>query len=73
MVVGTLAAGPVLEVAHLRGIPTVIHEQNVLPGVTNRIGDGFDAVAVSFEEAVKYFWKEGAGSLLPGTQSEKKS
>ncbi|HZX46119.1 MAG TPA: undecaprenyldiphospho-muramoylpentapeptide beta-N-acetylglucosaminyltransferase [Clostridia bacterium] len=61
VVVGTggYVAGPVLMVAHLRGIPTVIHEQNVLPGATNRIlGRLADAVAVGFEEAVKYFGKK---------------
>jgi UDP-N-acetylglucosamine--N-acetylmuramyl-(pentapeptide) pyrophosphoryl-undecaprenol N-acetylglucosamine transferase len=53
---GGYVAGPVLMAAHLRGVPTVIHEQNVLPGATNRILGRFaDAVAVSFEEAVKYF------------------
>ncbi len=60
VVVGTggYVAGPVLMVAHLRGIPTVIHEQNVLPGATNKIlGHFVDAIAVSFEGAVKYFGK----------------
>lgn len=58
IVVGTggYVAGPVLMVAHLKGIPTVIHEQNVLPGVTNRILGRFaGSIAVSFDEAVKYF------------------
>ena len=61
VVVGTggYVAGPVLMMAHLRGIPTVIHEQNVLPGATNRIlGRFVDAVAVSFEEAVEYFGRK---------------
>lgn len=58
IVIGTggYVAGPVLFLAALKGIPTLIHEQNVLPGVTNRIlGRFVDRVAVSFEEAVKYF------------------
>lgn len=61
IVIGTggYVAGPVLMVAHLKGVPTLIHEQNVLPGVTNRILGRFaDAIAVSFEEAVKYFVKK---------------
>jgi UDP-N-acetylglucosamine--N-acetylmuramyl-(pentapeptide) pyrophosphoryl-undecaprenol N-acetylglucosamine transferase len=61
VVVGTggYVAGPVLMAAHLLGIPTVIHEQNVLPGATNRILGRFaDAVAVGFEEAVKYFGRK---------------
>jgi UDP-N-acetylglucosamine--N-acetylmuramyl-(pentapeptide) pyrophosphoryl-undecaprenol N-acetylglucosamine transferase len=58
IVVGTggYVAGPVLMVAFLRGVPTLIHEQNVLPGVTNRILSHFvGCVAVSFEEAVMRF------------------
>ena len=61
IVVGTggYVAGPVLMAAHLKGIPILIHEQNVLPGATNRILGRFaDAIAVSFEEAVKYFKKK---------------
>ncbi len=61
IVVGTggYVAGPVLLVAHLRGVPTLIHEQNVLPGATNRIlGRFVDVIAVSFEEAIKYFGKK---------------
>ena len=62
VVVGTggYVAGPVILAAHLQGIPTVIHEQNVLPGATNRILGLFaDAVAVGFEEAVKHFKRKG--------------
>lgn len=58
IVIGTggYVAGPVLLIAALKGIPTLVHEQNVLPGVTNRILARFvDRIAVSFEEAKKYF------------------
>ena len=58
MVVGTggYVAGPVLMAAYLKGVPTLIHEQNVLPGLTNRILGRFSScVAVSFDQAVKYF------------------
>ncbi len=57
IVIGTggYVAGPVLMTAALRGIPTLIHEQNVLPGITNRMLARFvDKVAVSFSEALKY-------------------
>lgn len=57
---GGYVAGPVLMIAYLKGIPIVIHEQNVLPGVTNRILGRFaDAVAVGFEEAAQYFKNKG--------------
>jgi len=58
LVIGTggYVAGPILMMASIRGIPTLIHEQNVLPGVTNRILARFvNKVAVSFKEAVKFF------------------
>jgi len=34
---GSYSAGPVIIAAWLRRIPIVIHEQNILPGITNRI------------------------------------
>lgn len=58
IVVGTggYVCGPVLLVAALKGIPTLIHEQNVIPGITNRILSYFvDKIAVSFEETKHYF------------------
>ncbi|MBA1333687.1 MAG: UDP-N-acetylglucosamine--N-acetylmuramyl-(pentapeptide) pyrophosphoryl-undecaprenol N-acetylglucosamine transferase [Firmicutes bacterium] len=58
IVIGTggYVAGPVLLIAALKGVPTLVHEQNVLPGVTNRIlGRFVDRIAVSFEEAKKHF------------------
>ena len=37
-------------------IPTMIHEQNAFPGVTNKILSRFvDAVAISFKESKDYF------------------
>jgi UDP-N-acetylglucosamine--N-acetylmuramyl-(pentapeptide) pyrophosphoryl-undecaprenol N-acetylglucosamine transferase len=35
--VGGYSSGPLLVAAALRGVPTIIHEQNAFPGVTNRI------------------------------------
>lgn len=58
VVIGTggYVCGPVLLAAALGRIPTLIHEQNALPGVTNRILSRFvDRVAVTFKESVKYF------------------
>jgi len=54
--VGGYSAGPVATAATLRGISTVLHEQNRLPGVTNRIlGRLVDRVYLSFEESREYF------------------
>src|SRR5207248_1909363 len=45
--VGGYSSGPVLVAAKLRGVPTIIHEQNAFPGLTNRILAKFvNAVAV---------------------------
>ncbi|MCG0274723.1 MAG: undecaprenyldiphospho-muramoylpentapeptide beta-N-acetylglucosaminyltransferase [Thermosediminibacteraceae bacterium] len=58
LVVGTggYVAGPVVFFASMLNIPTFIHEQNVKPGVTNRILSRFvDKIAVSFSDSIKYF------------------
>ena len=56
--VGGYASGPVVLMAALMGIPTMVAEQNAMPGFTNRILARFiDAAAVSFEEARRYFRK----------------
>ena len=50
--VGGYSSGPVLVAAGMRRIPTVIHESNAFPGVTNRVLARFTtAVAVAFAEA----------------------
>jgi UDP-N-acetylglucosamine--N-acetylmuramyl-(pentapeptide) pyrophosphoryl-undecaprenol N-acetylglucosamine transferase len=47
---------PVLVAAKRRGLPALIHEQNVVPGVANRLLSRWvDSVAVSFEASVKRF------------------
>ena len=58
IVIGTggYVTGPVLLVASLLKIPTLIHESNAIPGVTNKILARFvDTVCISFEDAKKYF------------------
>lgn len=53
---GGYVCGPVVFRAALSGIPTLIHEQNAFPGVTNKILSRFaDKVAISFEEARERF------------------
>jgi len=45
--------------AKILRIPVVIHEQNVLPGVVNKICSKVaDKIAISFEESKKYFRSE---------------
>ncbi len=45
--------------AKLFGIPSIIHEQNYIPGLANRALSIFaDKVAVSFEESLRYFGKK---------------
>jgi UDP-N-acetylglucosamine--N-acetylmuramyl-(pentapeptide) pyrophosphoryl-undecaprenol N-acetylglucosamine transferase len=47
---GSYSAGPVVFAAWLRRIPIVIHEQNILPGITNRILSRFASrIYISFE------------------------
>jgi UDP-N-acetylglucosamine--N-acetylmuramyl-(pentapeptide) pyrophosphoryl-undecaprenol N-acetylglucosamine transferase len=54
--VGGYASGPTLLAAFLLGMKRAIHEQNVVPGMTNRILKWFSQrVFVSFEETKKYF------------------
>lgn len=53
---GGYVCGPVVLAAALRRIPTLIHEQNALPGITNRILSRFaDRVAITFADSAKYF------------------
>ncbi len=58
IVIGTggYVCGPVVMSAVLMGIPTLIHEQNAFPGITNRILSLFvNRVAVTFAGSEKYF------------------
>ncbi len=60
LVIGTggFVSGPVLFRAATGGYRTLIHEQNSLPGITNRILSRFvDVVAVTYESSRKYFNK----------------
>jgi UDP-N-acetylglucosamine--N-acetylmuramyl-(pentapeptide) pyrophosphoryl-undecaprenol N-acetylglucosamine transferase len=54
--VGGYASGPVVLTAALMGIPTMVAEQNALPGFTNRrLARFVKAAAVSFAEARAFF------------------
>jgi len=66
VVIGTggYVCGPVVLAAACRGIPTLIHEQNALPGITNRILSRFvNRVAVTFEDSVQYFARKDKVTL----------
>jgi UDP-N-acetylglucosamine--N-acetylmuramyl-(pentapeptide) pyrophosphoryl-undecaprenol N-acetylglucosamine transferase len=54
--VGGYASGPLALSAGLLRIPLVIHEQNAIPGVTNKwLGKIADKVAISFKQSRQYF------------------
>lgn len=56
MGVGGYSSGPVLLCARLMGIPTIIHEQNTMPGLANRVlGKFVDTVAVTYHESIRFF------------------
>ena len=64
--VGGYSSGPVVLTAALRGIPTMLLEQNAVPGLTNRLlARWVDAAAVSFESTRAFFGAKGFVSGNP--------
>jgi len=62
--VGGYSSGPVVLLAALRGIPTLLMEQNAIPGMTNRLlAPMVDAAAVTYQESVRFF---GSKALMSG-------
>jgi UDP-N-acetylglucosamine--N-acetylmuramyl-(pentapeptide) pyrophosphoryl-undecaprenol N-acetylglucosamine transferase len=58
--VGGYSSGPVVLLAALRGIPTLLAEQNAVPGLTNRLLARFvSAAAVTFDSTVSFFGRRG--------------
>lgn len=56
---GGYVSGPVAMAAHKMGIPAIIHEQNVYPGLTVKGSINYvDYVAVSFLETLNYIKKK---------------
>jgi UDP-N-acetylglucosamine--N-acetylmuramyl-(pentapeptide) pyrophosphoryl-undecaprenol N-acetylglucosamine transferase len=54
--VGGYSSGPIVALAALRRVPTLLMEQNAMPGLTNRSLARFvDAAAVTYEESVAFF------------------
>ena len=67
---GAYSSGPVVLAARLLGIKTAILEQNVMPGLTNRVlGKIVHRVYISFEESEGYFPKRK--TLLTGNPIRK--
>lgn len=53
---GGYVCGPILMIAALMGVPSLIQEQNAIPGITNKILAKFvNKIAVGYERAAKYF------------------
>jgi UDP-N-acetylglucosamine--N-acetylmuramyl-(pentapeptide) pyrophosphoryl-undecaprenol N-acetylglucosamine transferase len=62
--VGGYSSGPVVLLAALRGVPTMVLEQNAVPGLTNRLLARFvRCAAVTFESTRQYF---GAKAFVSG-------
>ena len=62
--VGGYSSGPVVLVAALRGVPTMLLEQNAVPGLTNRMLSWFvQAAAVTFDSTQAFF---GAKAFVSG-------
>lgn len=56
---GGYVCGPVVYAAAKLKVPTIIHEQNSVPGLTNKFLSKYvDKVALCFQEAGQYFPKE---------------
>lgn len=52
---GGYASGPAMLAAAMLGVPVIVHEQNVVPGATNRLLSRWaQTVAISWEESRKY-------------------
>ncbi|ACI20699.1 undecaprenyldiphospho-muramoylpentapeptide beta-N-acetylglucosaminyltransferase [Thermodesulfovibrio yellowstonii] len=69
--VGGYASFPVVLAAFLKKIPTIILEQNTVPGLANKLlGKIASAVAITYPETIEYFSREK--TYLTGTPIRKK-
>ncbi len=63
---GGYVCGPVVYAAAKLGIPTIIHEQNSIPGLTNKFLSRYvHKVAICFEETKQYFPYESRVNWKP--------
>ncbi len=57
---GGYVSGPVLLMAAIMGVPTLVMDSNALPGFTNRqLARFVDKAALTFDESLKFFGKKG--------------
>jgi UDP-N-acetylglucosamine--N-acetylmuramyl-(pentapeptide) pyrophosphoryl-undecaprenol N-acetylglucosamine transferase len=57
---GGYVSGPVLMMAAIMGVPTLVMDSNALPGFTNRqLARFVDKAALTFDEAMPFFGKKG--------------
>jgi UDP-N-acetylglucosamine--N-acetylmuramyl-(pentapeptide) pyrophosphoryl-undecaprenol N-acetylglucosamine transferase len=57
---GGYVTGPVLLMASIMGVPTLVMDSNALPGFTNRqLARFIDKAALTFDEALRYFGNKG--------------
>ncbi|MBL8182689.1 MAG: undecaprenyldiphospho-muramoylpentapeptide beta-N-acetylglucosaminyltransferase [Blastocatellia bacterium] len=57
---GGYVSGPVLLMAKIMGVPTLVMDSNALPGFTNRqLARFVDKAALTFDEAMPFFGKKG--------------
>ena len=67
--VGGYASGPMMLLAAMHKIPTVVFEPNVEPGFSNRVLAGMAArIAVAYQETATRFGAKGDRHGLPGAQ-----
>lgn len=58
---GGYVSGPVLMMAAIMGVPTLVMDSNALPGFTNRqLARFVDKAALTFAEAIPYFGSKGS-------------
>jgi UDP-N-acetylglucosamine--N-acetylmuramyl-(pentapeptide) pyrophosphoryl-undecaprenol N-acetylglucosamine transferase len=64
--VGGYSSGPIVLAAAMRGIPTMLLEQNAVPGLTNRLLSPLvRAAAVTFEESMPFFGSKAIATGNP--------
>jgi UDP-N-acetylglucosamine--N-acetylmuramyl-(pentapeptide) pyrophosphoryl-undecaprenol N-acetylglucosamine transferase len=67
--VGGYSSGPLVAVAAARGIPTLLLEQNAVPGITNRLlAPLVKSAAVTYDRSLRYFGAKGFVSGNPVRQ-----
>ena len=67
--VGGYVSGPVLMMAAIMGLPTLVMDSNALPGFTNRrLARFIDKAALTFAEAIPFFGRKGVVTGNPVRQ-----